>query len=691
MSIQLMARQSLPMTFQSQINECGLACLTMICNYHGMQLDIRTLRSRTGLAATATSVKQLLLAAEDIGLQGRALKIEIAELRQIAMPAILHWDLDHFVVLKKLTKVNSEAVIHDPAIGIRKYAMSELGKHCSGIALEFVPNRSFQPATRASAIGLSDLFMPIPGYFRSLVTIFLLSLLIQVLSILAPLYLQFVIDQGLSKGDMDVVFLIALLFVVVTLAKALVSYCRGLVLLDFTNEFGFHLVSRVFGHLLRLPLEFFEKRALGDIVSRFSSLEAIKQLLTQEMISAVVDGILSLITIVFLFLYSPLLALLVVCFVSLSALLRWLTIPAEKHRRQVAIVSDAKQQSKFLENIKTVGVTKLHGIERDRCADWQNSYIECINSSLRLSQLQLGVVSLQSLIFGLDHIATIYFGVRLVDSSEITLGQLMGFVFLKQHFSNSVTALLPKLADLQMVKLELERVADIVLEKVEQRSSSIPLLVPALKGRLELDAISFNYPGTHSPILKNLSVLVEPGDLVLVTGRSGCGKSTLLKLILGLQQPDSGRILFDNKSLQMLGLDALREQISAVLHGDALLAGDIAYNINLGTEPNNESRLIMASSRSGLHEVVCGLPLGYRTRVGELGNSFSAGQVQRLLIARALYRLPKILVLDEALSHLGTAPAKQILRRIRRLGITAIVVSHNPDLRDVASKGIQID
>jgi len=588
--------------------------------------------------------------------------------------------------------INSETRpwFHDPAKGIRRYAKGEVGRHFTGIAVELAPAQWFSPESRTPGISLSELFYPTPGYTRTIAAIFLLSFLIQVLSILTPLYLQFVIDQGLNKGDMDIVFLIAVLFVIVTIAKSFVSYCRGLVLLDFSNEFGFQLVSGLFRHLLRLPMAYFEKRELGDIVSRFSSLEAVKQLVAHEMISALVDGILSFITLLILFLYSPFLAILVIVSVFLSALLRSVTIPTERNRRQEAIFSDAKQQSRFLENIKNIQVTKLYGIERDRSSDWQNTFIESINAGYRLNQLQLGVASVQNLIFGLEHLASIYFGVLLVNAGDLSLGQLMSFVFLKQHFSHSLTALLPKLAELRMVKIELERIADIALQEPETTSSPMALLNPRLKGRLELQHVYFGYSRAQAPTIEKMSLLLDPGNILLISGRSGSGKSTLLKLILGLQKPQSGKLLFDGLELEMLGLDTLRDQVSGVLHGDSLLSGDIAYNINLGREPANEQRLITASTRSGLHELIRRLPLGYRTRVGEMGNRFSAGQVQRILIARALFRLPRILILDEALSHLGSNAAVQLLETIRGLGITTIVVSHDQSLKLLADLEVTI-
>jgi ATP-binding cassette subfamily B protein RaxB len=409
------------------------------------------------------------------------------------------------------------------------------------------------------------------------------------------------------------------------------------------------------------------------------------------MITVLVDGLFSLITVVLLFLYSPFLTWIVLGFVLVFTMLRVAAIPIEKNRRQETLVTNAKQQSRFMENIKSISVTKINGIERERESDWQGVYADFINSGYQLGRFQLGVASLQGLIFGLDHIVTIYFASVMVHTGALTLGQMMSFIFLKQHFSNSIAAMLPKLAELRLMKLELERVADIALQEPENLTP-LPLLFGSqLVGKIEARELSFSYPNNEHRVFHELNFLIDPGSCVAITGKSGCGKSTLLKIILGLEKPDSGKIVFDDRDQASIGVTALRDQVSAIMHSDQLLSGDIAYNINLGTEPYNEQRLKRACDRAGIFEAICKLPMNFRTQVGEMGSIFSAGQVQRLLLARALYRLPRILVLDEALSHLGNDTSKSLLQSISGLGITVLLVTHNPELVKVATHIIRLE
>ncbi|MBL4728356.1 MAG: peptidase domain-containing ABC transporter [Gammaproteobacteria bacterium] len=676
------SRNALPMIFQTEIAECGLACLAMVANYHGKFSDIRTLRESLCMPPGGASVKHLLQAALQLDLRGRPLKLDLSDIAQLTLPVILHWDTDHFVVLKKVTR--KSFVIHDPAMGIRKYSLPELDRHFTGIAIELSPTVSFTRERQGKEYSLKELFKVTPSFRRAIRQVFFLSLLLQVLSLVFPLYLQLVIDQGLSKGDMDIIFLVALLFSLVILAKASVAYFRGVVLLQFSSQLGFQMISNTFAHLLRLPLSYFEKREMGDIVSRFSSLDNIKQLVTQEMITVIVDGLFSLLTFFLLFLYSPTLAFVALLFVVALSLIRLLAIPREKSYRQEVLQSGAKQQTRFMENIRCIAVIKSYGIESERLLEWQNYYAYFIRSSYRLGHLQLSLTTLHSLLFGIDHVVTIYLGSAAIFSGQLTIGQLMSFIFLKQNFSGSVAAMLPKLAEIKLLRLELDRVSDIVFEEPELNFQDTNLLKLGISGAIEAEGLGFSYSTAQAELFGNLNFSIVAGEFCAISGYSGCGKSTLLKLLLCLAAPSTGVIRVDGHTIPELGVSHYRSQVVAVLHGDGLLSGSLAYNVHLETEPLNLKRLEAACRICCIFDDISQLPMGFNTQVGEMGVALSAGQVQRVLLARALYRHPKIVVLDEALSHLSTNVARKIIAGIRDSKTTLILVTHNPDLISLA-------
>ena len=681
-------RNELPMIHQAENTECGLACLAMVSAFHGCRMDINSLRNLHSVSAAGASVKHLLVAANKLKLSARPLKLDMQDLPKLALPAVLHWDLDHFVVLKKLTA--RKLTIHDPAVGIRHFNYSEVGIHFTGVAIEFTPSKDFEKQELSRATRISELFSITGQFYRTSIQVFVLSLLIQLLSLVTPLYVQLALDQGLAKQDPDIILVIAMVFLAVAVAKAIISYLRGLLLIYFSNQLGFEMVSNVFSHLIKLPVSFFEKREMGDIVSRFSSLENIKQMVTQEMITIVVDGIFSITTLVILYLYSPMLATMALGFIAVFVLVRVVSIPIEKNRRQEVLVADAKQNTNFMENIRSITVTKNYGIEQQRIQSWQNSYADTINAGYHLGHFQLGAGTLQGLLFSIDHVATIYFGAQLVYALELTIGQLMSFVFLKQHFVSSIAALLPKLAEIKLLKLQLERISDITLCQSESVDEESLISTTALSGPIELRDLGFSYSEDSGPVLHNINLTIEKGSCCVITGNSGSGKSTLLKIMLGLEKANDGNVLIDGKTLTTNSRHQLKNKLAAVLHNDGLLAGSLAYNIHLDQHTADQQRLLDACVQSHILEEINSLPMAFNTPVGDMGCCLSAGQVQRVLLARALYREPSFLILDEALSHLSHEMAEQILLSIKQRGITVVLVTHNPRLIALADQHLHI-
>lgn len=680
-------RKPLPMIFQAETNECGLACLAMISSFHGSAVDLNGLRSRLGTAALGTSARQIIDLASRMKFRARALRLDLSDLPGLALPAILHWDMDHYIVLKKMGR--NSVVVHDPATGIRKYRRDDLANHFTGIAIEFCPEKNFRRAPGKPSLTLTDLLKGVHLSSSSVGLVFFLTLLLQLLAVLNPLYLQLVIDQGLVKGDEDLILMLAVLFVFIVFIKTILAHMRGIHLLHFGNRLGFQLVSGVANRLSLMPVRYFERREMGDIVSRFGSLENIRRLVTQEMITVMVDGLFSLITLLLLFLYSPLLGTVVLLAVSCFVLLRMISISPERELRRESLITSAKQQTRFMENIRTMTTARVNAIESIRQNEWESSYTEQINAGFRLESFQLKLGSAQSLIFGMENIATIFLGASAVGGGSLSVGQLMSFILLKQHFIGSVAAMLPKFSEIRMLNLELERVSDVVPANTDE-AAEIRLLPAPCDGDIELVRLGFAYENSERLLLSDLNFRFTGGQMTAITGPSGCGKSTLLKLILGLEKADSGSILIGGKDIRLFNENELRARTSAVLHGDGLLAGDLAYNIHLGVGAVDWDGLEQLSIALGFRTLIEQLPMGYSTEVGELGSVLSAGQVQRILLARALYRKPSLLLLDESLSNLDAEAAIPILDHIRSLQISLLMVTHHSELLGHADAVLQL-
>lgn len=666
------------MVFQSEMAECGIACVAMVSGYYGARVELRELRTRLRDHVLGVNARGLLTVANSVGLHGQVYRLEVKEMPELTLPAILHWDMDHFVVLGRLGR--RSALIYDPAVGVRRYTRGELANHFTGVALQLSPGQDFKVQEPASSLTLKKLIIPYPGFFRATGQILLTSLLLQLLTLISPLYLQLVVDHGIVRGDMELVLLLVLLFLLLIAVRCALSHMRGLITLSCTNRIGMQLVGDTFRHLLYLPLKFYQRREVGDIVSRFNSLENIKQFISRELVTVFVDGLFSALTLGILFLYSQALAMIVATAVALSLLLRLATLAEEKARRQKLLLASALQQSKFIESLRNVATIKLNQLEPDRERDWGNRYADYLNADFSLGSLQLGIASWQGLVLGCENLASIYLGANAVFSNELTLGQFLSFLFLKQQFIASTTALLPKLAELRLMHLELERVADIRLEAAIAPDSLSSLLTPTLQGDVRVQGLNLQRAGSREPFFEAINFDLPAGCITVLTGSSGSGKTTLIKVLLGLEPDSKGTISVGGHSLGNRGLAEYGHAISAVMHEDSLLSGDIAYNVNLGVDPGNAQKMRSACASACILDLIEALPLGFSTRVGQLGSMLSAGQVKRLLLARALYRRPVLVLLDEALTHLGTGIAIEIINNIKEQRLTALIVSHDQEV-----------
>ena len=682
-------RTNLPIVYQAENAECGLACIAMIASYHGHRIDITTMRQQHPIAASGATLRSVMDICHSMQLNTRALKLEMENLRELTVPAILHWDMDHFVVLHKVTA--NKITIHDPAVGLRTYSIQDAGKHFTGVALELTPGKEFKSANAAQINQISDLFSRSRSFWVVVAQIFLLSMLVQILALAAPFQIQFVVDNGLARGDSSLITTIALAFVLIVFSQAIVTYLRGLLTIYFSTQVGFQMVANVFHHLIRLPVDFFERRHIGDIVSRFGSTNHIQKLITQDAITVIVDGLFSVTTLILLFIYSPLLATITIAIILCYSVVRFLLLNMERSYNQEVLVAEASQQTLLMENIRSILVTKIYGNERHRAQLWQNNYADFVNTGIILARFMLLVVTSTTLVFALANIAIIYVGANLVLEGELTIGQLMGYIFLKNHFFASVNTMLPKLIELRLIRLQLERLADITFTEPEfEDLEPSPFRLP-MTGRLAMNKVSYRYPGYDSDVIQDLSFEINAQDVIAITGPSGCGKSTLLKLLIGVTQPTSGTIMVDEKTLSEYGVRNFRTNISAVLHSDALLAGSIMYNIMLDDHSLDAALFEKVTKLVEIRDDVLQLPMGFNTVVGDLGNSLSAGQVQRLLLARAIYRQPKILFLDEALSNLGNDLAIRVLESIKAMGTTVVLVTHNPKLAELAERQISLE
>ncbi|NRA60681.1 MAG: peptidase domain-containing ABC transporter [Psychrobium sp.] len=686
--LQFWSRKSLPIIMQSEAAECGLASLAMVAAYHGYNSDLVSLRHQFNLSIEGATLLDIMQFAERLELSSRPLRIELNDLEALQTPCILHWDLNHFVVLKKAN--DKQIVIHDPSSGKRTLSLKEASKHFTGIALELNPTKEFETKEVKQTLRFSDFWSRISGLKQSLILIFTLSILLQIFTLAAPYYIQLVIDDVVLTGDTTLLTVLAIGFFLVLVFEIITNALRGFTLLHFGNQMSIQLGSNLFHHLVRLPLSYFEKRHMGDIVSRFGSLQQVKELLTTGVIEAIIDGLMACITLAMIFFYSPTLSAVVLIAVFAYAALRIAMYKPFRAISEQEIMARADENSNFMETVRGIQTIKLFGAEVKREGQWQNRYAAAINQNIRLGNYTIGYDVINRALFGIENIVVVYLAAHLVIGGGFSTGMLFAFMAYKRQFMDKTANLIVKFIEFKMLGLHFDRIADIALTSKEQLQPE-KIRLHKIVGNIELSNINFAYSDTTPNVLNNLNLAIKAGESVAITGPSGCGKSTLLKIMLGLIKPQHGNISIDGISLEQFGAQQYRQQIGVVMQDDELLSGSVADNIAFFDAEMDMKHVIFCAEQAAIHDDISAMPMGYDSLIGDMGSSLSGGQKQRVILARALYRNPKILFMDEATSHLDTTLENKINQAISRLKITRVIIAHRKETIASADREIKLE
>jgi ATP-binding cassette, subfamily B, bacterial CvaB/MchF/RaxB len=678
-----------PVVIQTEAAECGIACLAMIAGYHGHRLDLGTLRRRHPVSIKGVTLKSLIKVAKDLHFSCRALRLDLEDLSQIQLPAILHWDMDHFVVLKKVAR--SHLVLHDPAYGAKRISISEAGKHLTGVALELFPVEGFSRRDDRATLKFSSLLPHIRGSSAALLQVFALSLILELFVLASPFYLQFVIDEVVARGDADLLFVLALGFGLVAGLKVAATAIRSLILLILQNAIHLQMGVRLFRHLIRLPISYFEKRHIGDVLSRFISLEPIRNVLAEGLIVGLIDGIMAAATLTMMFIYSKQLTAVVLVAFALYVLLRISLYRMLRNRALNRIYAKAKEDSNFIESVRAIQSIKIFNRESERENQWLNRYSDVVSANVRLGRAQVTFKTLNDLLFGFENVVVIYLAARLALDNVLTIGMIFAFMAYKIQFVEKSVQLVEKGIDFRLLELHLERLSDIALSPPEPGHEQPLTYVRPIQGKIELKDVSFRYASTEPFVIEKLNLTAEPGETVTIVGPSGCGKTTLVKIMLGLIEPTSGEVLIDGIPLSGIGVKAYREQTAAVMQEDELLSGAIADNICFFDSAFDQQRMFQCAQIAGIHDDLMAMPMTYNSLVGDMGSCLSSGQKQRVLLARALYHQPKILFVDEGTAHVDVEMESKIYDNLKSLKVTLICIAHRPGVLAYSDKVFRLD
>jgi len=674
-----------PLQLQSAVNECGLACLSMIAGTllkgpGAINSELANLRRRFLGVDQGLTAKQITDYARTLGLASRGLRCEPQDLRRVQCPAILHWNMDHFLVLVKVTRRG--CLVHDPARGRIRLSWQEIDRQFTGVVLEFwlshEPGDEFEPTPR---LGLMEFLPTLKGMGKQLFSLIAVSIVLQFIVLVGPWHVQWTVDEALLAGDRHLLGVLAFGFALVLTLRILALGVRGVLVIHVGHALSFRLAGGLLQHLLNLPSRWFDAHHIGDIASRFASLGPIRDLLTQGLAAVLVDAIMVFLSLGFMVVYSPSLAIFV-CAVHTSFLaVSFLLVPRLRRFTLGAVVAQAEEQTHLLASIRCIQSVKIYGQESNRHSQWQGLHARTLSESMALQRTQLGMGLLASFVGGLELVCIIYFAANDVLNSVLSVGMLFAFLSYRGHFAGRLRGLVDQLVGLRTLQTHIERLSDIWLEPMEA-SATLEGSAVGVDGRgglpkaLALLDVGVCRSDDRPWLFRHLNLRVEPGEYVAIVGPSGSGKTTLIRLILGLAVPSEGHLTYNEEPLREKTRSTLREKCACVLQNDEFFVGSVLENLVLFTTPDLP-RVHACLAQVDMTDTLRGLPMGIQTPVGGQNTSFSSGQLQRLMLARALYRQPQLLLLDEGTANLDVASVLQVQQVIKSLPCTRVVVTHD--------------
>ena len=674
---------------QTEIAECGLACLAMVAGYWGKRVGLSEMRLRYPITSRGMNLADVVKVASSLQMSSRPLKLNIDRLGDLSYPAILHWNLDHYVVAEKFK--GGRVYIVDPALGTGAWHDEQsLSRHFTGIALELQPADEFAPETLRRELRLQELWGRTHGIAATIAQALLLSVILQLFILASPYFLQIAVDEAIPAADVDLLIALGIGFGGFALITGVAHAMRGFVLLSAGTMLSYAMSTNVARHMLRLPISWFEKRSVGDVLSRFQSVQPLRLLMTEGMSAALLDGLMACLTLAAMMLYSPGLAAVPLISLVIYIGFRALTLPRERATEGEAIIALGREQSAMIETLRGITTIRLSGRESLRQAAWQNRLTDMLTERYAHDKIRAIQDACGHLLEGLEVVIVVWLGAMLVIDGGFSIGMLFAFAAWRLQFSLAARRVADQAAAWRKAKLHLERLSDISFTEQDAGFKEPEFSPDEMKGKVELKGVSYRYSPFEPYTLRNISLTISPGENVVITGPSGSGKTTLIKILLGLLEPSEGEILVDDLPLARYGRRAYRAQVGAVLQEDTLFSGTIADNVAGFTGSDNE-RVKRALADASVLKDVESMPMKENTLVGDMGSTLSGGQKQRILIARALYHSPRILVLDEGTAHLDAAHEKNVNDTISKMGITRIGIAHRLETIDAADRVITVN
>ncbi|NWD05573.1 type I secretion system permease/ATPase [Pseudomonas gingeri] len=659
---------------QSPMPDTGLVSLVMMARFHSVAASAEQLAHEFAPANQFFTQRELLLAARKLGLKARSVSTSIARLDRTPLPAIAVDGDGSFFIIAKMD--NGKALIQDPrADRPQVISFEDLAARWTGELLLLRSGTSLSGET--SRFDFTWFVPAIVKYRKLLGEVLVASFVLQLFALVTPLFFQVVMDKVLVHHGLTTLDVIAAGLLGIMLFESALSGLRSYVFAHTASRIDVELGSRLFRHLINLPLAYFQARRVGDSVARVRELENIRSFLTGNAITLLLDVLFSLVFILVMFYYSGWLTLVVILSLPLYVLVSLLVTPLLRARLRDSFTRGAENQAFLVETVNGIDTVKSMAVEHQAIRKWDNQMAAYVAAGFKTQTLSTIANECTSLIGKLVTVATLWLGARLVIDGQLSVGELIAFNMLAGRVSGPIMRLAQLWTSFQQTGVSVQRLGDILNTRTELSQATRSAL-PPLKGQVEFDQVHFRYRADGSEILRGINLRIAAGEVIGIVGRSGSGKSTLTRLLQRLYVPERGRVLVDGMDLALADVSSLRRQIGVVLQDNMLFNRSIRENIALSDPGTPLEAVMQAAGMAGAHEFILELPEGYDTMVGEHGTSLSGGQRQRIAIARALIGNPRILIFDEATSALDYESERVIQENMQSIcaGRTVIIIAH---------------
>lgn len=680
--------ERMPLIMQAESAECGPACLAMILGYFGYVTDLVTVRRRFPTTTRGATLYDMKRMAEEYGLKARAVRADWKQIQDFGYPAIAHWEGRHFAVVRGVRR--GRVIVFDPARGIRKYKAEEFLERAADIFLLLSPGVEFKRKTEKTNCKLTDIVPFNHALLADFGQIMLASLMMEAVALLLPVFFQFGIDRIPVTGDVQLLGIVAVGFLFLTGFNFFVDVIRGNLIIFVKARLGLETDTSVYQKLLSLPQLYFDNRHPGDTLSRFNSLRYIQTTLSGSFVEAIMDGMLAVGTLALMAAYSLTLTGIVLALYCAYLVVRaiWYQRVRDAHEQQM--IAQALRQTDLVESVHGAQTIKIFGKQANRLERWARKVTTSVNADAKVNWFRLMYESSGQFIIGTSNVLMIWVGILWVLKGELTIGMLVAFMAFSSQFVSKGSQLLDQIVTYVALQVHIRRVADITATESEPTPKHASAADQDLAARLELRQVSYRYATNLPYVLKSFSLLVPEGECVAIKGPSGTGKSTLAKLILGLMAPQEGEIQLGGLPYEELGVDRVRRMMGAVMQDDIVFEGSILDNITFFDDDPDVDWATECAGLASIHSDIVAMPMGYETLMGNMGSALSGGQKQRVLIARALYKRPKILVLDEATSHLDPGNEQAVGDALRALTLTRIVFAHREATLKLADRVVEL-